>query len=61
MQRIKVIWLLTQNFPIDTLRFHQFSLLMQRHSHIELDLQCCRSSILRLRSNATRLGQWCFS
>ena len=31
MQRIKVVRLLLQNFPIDALRVRKLSLLMQRH------------------------------
>ena len=43
MQRLKMIWLLSQNFPIDALRVRMFPLLMQRCSLIELGLQCHRS------------------
>ena len=61
MQRIKVVWLLTQNFPIDALRLRQLSLLMQRHSLLELGLQCHRSRILCLRLGATCFWQCYFS
>jgi hypothetical protein len=49
MQRIKVVWLLTQNFPIDALRVRQPSLLMQRQTPIEFGLQCHRCRIPGLR------------
>ena len=55
MQRIKVVRLPLQNFPIEALRVCQFSLPMQRHSLIELGLQCHRSWLLCLR-----LGIICF-
>jgi hypothetical protein len=61
MQRVKVVWLLTQNFPINALRLHQLSLLMQRHSLIELGLQYYRSRILCLRSGTTCLAHCYFS
>jgi hypothetical protein len=55
VKRTKMVWLPLQNFPVATLRVCQLSLPMQRHSLVELGLQCRRSRLLCLR-----LGISCF-
>jgi hypothetical protein len=55
MQRIKMVWLPLQNFPIAALCGCQIALLMQRHPLIELGLQC-RSRIPCLRLGIAGFG-----
>jgi hypothetical protein len=51
-----MIWLLLQNFPIDTLSVRQFPLLMERYPLIELSLKAHRGRILGLRSAVRCFG-----
>ena len=60
MQRVKVVRLLLQNFPIEALRVRKVSLPMQRHCLRKLGLHDYRSRMLSLWLGITSFGHWCF-
>ena len=59
MQRVKVVRLLLQNFPIEALRVRKVSLPMQRHCLRKLGLHGYRSRMLCLWLGITSFGHWC--